>query len=234
MLPSPDAAEDNPATTEGAKAEGSFPSSGRHDFEPPAFFKPGKVDSQEHISPWDRIFPPPRDIYFGSTEGYADPHVSQPRTDRISPFDSATSFKAGPNECTTSHEHRLAGPKTFSGASEAKFSSILFSAERIVFLRSTAPRFFFLGRTKCPPSHEHRLTGPTTYSGASEAKFRSILFSSSFIYITYIFFGTCATNHVVLFWQSLFPPSFFCSGLFPTVYSGYIFRVRGTVPLGRS
>ena len=76
MLPPPGAAEDTPAKAEGAKAEGSFPSSGRHDLEPPAFFQPGKVDSQEHMSPRDRIFPPPRDIHFGSAEGYADPHVS--------------------------------------------------------------------------------------------------------------------------------------------------------------
>ena len=130
MLPPPDAVEDNPAKA-GAKAEGSFPSSGRHDLEPPAFFQPGKVDSQEHMSPRDRIFPPPRDIHFGSAGGYADPHVSQPRTDRISPFDSATSFKAGLNKCPASHEHCLASPTIFSGASEAKFRSILFSSSFI-------------------------------------------------------------------------------------------------------
>ena len=93
MPPPPDAAEDNPAKAKGAKAEGSFPSSGRHDLEPPAFFQPGKVDSQEQMSPRDRIFPPPRDIHLGSADGYADPHVSQPRTERISPSDSATFFR---------------------------------------------------------------------------------------------------------------------------------------------
>ena len=93
MLPPPDAAEDNPAKAQGAKAEGPFPSSGRHDLEPPAFFQTGKVDSQEHMSPRDRIFSPPRDIHFGSVDGYADPHVSQPRTERISPSDSDTFFR---------------------------------------------------------------------------------------------------------------------------------------------
>ena len=73
MPPSPDAAEDNPAKAKEAKAEGSFPSSGRHDLELPAFFQPGKVDSQEQMSPRDRIFPPPRDIHLNQQMGTLTP-----------------------------------------------------------------------------------------------------------------------------------------------------------------